>query len=166
VSVLWHIHAFARLGASRHPFGDVLLQHGCAKLIRNKSVTYVPCQCVTYVCLYTSRSSSRRYATSTRDGFRPQRAAIAAPQNWLFLRPVSHGAARRMLNCQRSRPRRVGTGRQLGSPMRWQPHVPSLTVGKTGGAFGKCRDKTDPQGRYHPLFSSLSEVFQLFSACR
>ena len=56
-----------------------------------------------------------------------------------FLRPVSWDAFRRFVRLSKiNHPEGFGTGRQLGSPRRWRPHVPSPTAGKNailGNAF-------------------------------
>ena len=69
-------------------------------------------------------------------------------------------------SCQRSNPEGFGTCDQLGSPMRWPQHVPSIIVGKRRGAFGNSDRPEPPKGRLRPMFTGTREVFRLFSSCR
>ena len=69
-------------------------------------------------------------------------------------------------SCQRSNPEGLGAYDQLGSTWRWPQHVPSIIVGKTGGASEKSAPSNASRALFRPLFTGTREVFQLFSACR
>ena len=55
-----------------------------------------------------------------------------------------------------------GTGSGLGYPQRPEPHVPSYTVGKTGGVSGEKPPDATPQSGFQPHFSGSKKIFHFF----
>ena len=89
------------------------------------------------------------------------RSAIARPKvdaALCTLARTRHSRARPLsFSCQRSNPEGLGTDSGLGYPLRPEPHVPSITVGKRRGAETKPHPRQHEKSRFHPMFIGSKE---------